>query len=56
MPFSFLFAIKLDFQVRKPPYIDIALEEMLESKKPFLGSLQPAPHLVLHFLSCKLVS
>lgn len=42
MPFSFPFAIRLDFQVRKPPYTDAALEEMLESKKTFLASFQPA--------------
>lgn len=42
MPFSFPFAIKWDFQVRKPPHTDAALQEMLESKKTFLASLQPA--------------
>jgi len=52
---SFLFAIKSDFQVRKPLYPSAMLEEMLESKNPFLASLQPAPCLLLHFLSCKFV-
>lgn len=56
MLFSFPFTIQLDFQVRKIPYSDAVLEEMLESKKPFLASLQPALCLVSPFLSCKFVS